>query len=82
MADVMQQLDHATFLYNLTNHSITVWDVEGNLRLEVKSLPDTPGGFDMIASDDHMITINNPNGVDFKPMHDSYEDAKAAGLEE
>jgi hypothetical protein len=81
MANVMQQLDNCRLVYDLTNHSITVYADDETICLKIWSLPDTPGGFDLIAGEGHAIEIHNPNGVDFIPMPDNYEDNKAAGLE-
>lgn len=80
MANVTQELLNCKLVYDLTQHSITVYAGDGTISLKIWSLPDTPGGFDLIQGDGHAIEIHNPNAVNFHPMHDSYEDNKAAGL--
>jgi hypothetical protein len=81
MANVTQELSNCRLLYDLTNHSITVYADDGTIALKIWSLPDTPGGFDLIKGEGHAIEIHNPNGVDFIPMPDNYEDSKKAGYE-
>ena len=79
--NVTQELLNCKMVYDLTQHSITVYADDGTIALKIWSLPDTPGGFDLISGEGHAIEIHNPNGVDFIPMPDSYEDNKAADLE-
>lgn len=76
MADVIQKLDNCELIYNLTGHKLDVLGPDGNIKLRLWRIPDTPGGFD-IAVPEHAIEVNNPSGVNFHPMHDTYEDNEA-----
>lgn len=80
--NVQQILYYLELLYDLTNHSITVREMEtGNIRLHITSVPDNPRDFDIENNEDHYFKINNPNGFDFVPIPDNYDDAVKAGLE-
>ncbi len=78
MANVTQELQNCVLLYDLTNHSITVTTDGGDMALKIWSLPDTPGDFSLFTIG-HYIEIHNPNGVDFVPVPDVYEDNIKAG---
>lgn len=80
MANLTQELSNCKLVYDLTEHSLSVFADNGDIALKLWRLPDTPGGFDMVQSD-HWIEVNNPNGVNFQPMPDNYDDNVAAGLE-
>ena len=81
MANVTQELSNCKLVYDLTQHSITVYADDSTIALKIWSLPDTPGGFDLVAGEGHAIEIHNANGVDFLPMPDNYDDAVKAGYE-
>ena len=69
MANLTQEFNGCTVVYDLTGHRLTV--AQGDkLLLKLWSLPDTPGGFDLNC-DGHYIEVHNPVGVDFVPVPDN-----------
>ena len=64
MANVTQTLTECTLCYDLTGHRITVTDRDGETKLLVWRVPDTPGGYD-VADEGSSMEVNNPNGFRF-----------------
>ena len=66
--NVQQQITNCTLLYDLTEHSMTVFDnSNGLIKVKIWRLRDNPGGFD-ITLPDYAFEINNPTGTVFIPV--------------
>ena len=73
MSSYTQNVYDCEMVYDLTEHSITVLDGTGTVRLKVWRVPDTPPDFTIEEANDHSMVVNNPNGFDFLPMPDNAE---------
>jgi len=80
--NVQQIIYDLELLYDLTNHSIIVRSMEsGRLILHVMSVPECPPDFNIEQNEDQYFKINNPNGFDFIPVYDNYDNNKELGYE-
>ena len=72
MENVAQVINNCTLTYDLTEHSLSVHDDNGQLKLKLWRLRDNPGGFD-IALYGYRIEVNNPTWSMFIPVESTDE---------